>query len=142
MELEATDCPICEVDRAVELFKARDLDIFGPGEFRLVRCPGCGLVYLNPRPSPQAIGRYYPAHYWGGGETAETALRFDAGARRSIDAIAREFPGARVLDVGCGAGAKTAAMRARGLDVIGLEPYAQYCSLNESDPHGRPWGPG
>ena len=31
--------------------------------FRIVRCRGCGLVYLNPRPSLEAVLPYYPDEY-------------------------------------------------------------------------------
>lgn len=34
-----------------------------PGEFGLLRCDGCGLVRLSPRPDRAAIGRYYPDDY-------------------------------------------------------------------------------
>src|SRR6266511_4364475 len=35
-----------------------------PDEFTIVRCEGCGLRYLNPRPTPAEIGRYYPERYY------------------------------------------------------------------------------
>jgi SAM-dependent methyltransferase len=34
-------------------------------EFTIVRCYQCGLLYLNPRPTEQEIGRYYPSRYFG-----------------------------------------------------------------------------
>ena len=36
---------------------------FGPwmDQFALVKCRGCGLEYLNPRPSPGLLQRFYDA---------------------------------------------------------------------------------
>lgn len=37
-----------------------------PGFFRVVKCVGCSLVYLNPRPARSEIGKFYPKEsYWG-----------------------------------------------------------------------------
>ena len=35
-----------------------------PGEWQLVRCPQCELVYLNPRPELSALGQFYPGDYY------------------------------------------------------------------------------
>jgi SAM-dependent methyltransferase len=101
----------------------RDINVFGPGEFRLVRCDGCGLAYLDPRPGPADIGAYYPTRYWAPPTAEGTAHYVDAGMRRALTLLAREYPGGRVLDVGCGVGNMPALMRERGLDAVGLEPY-------------------
>ncbi|MGQ0431090.1 MAG: class I SAM-dependent methyltransferase [Microthrixaceae bacterium] len=42
------------------MFPTRDRLHGLPGTFALVRCDGCGLVRLSPRPTPQALGAYYP----------------------------------------------------------------------------------
>jgi SAM-dependent methyltransferase len=123
VDLQRVDCPICQVDDARRLFAARDLDVFGPGEFPVIECRRCGLAYLNPRPTPEAMARYYPRHYWGPAATETPETELDASTRLAFDCIVREYPGGRLLDVGCGVGAKTAALRSRGLRVVGLEPY-------------------
>jgi SAM-dependent methyltransferase len=35
-------------------------DVFTKEDFYLVKCQDCGLVYLNPRPALNEIGKYYP----------------------------------------------------------------------------------
>ena len=35
-----------------------------PGRWQLLRCPECGLVWLNPRPLPSEIGKLYPESYF------------------------------------------------------------------------------
>ena len=34
-----------------------------PGEFNLIRCSGCSLVRLSPRPDAASIPAYYPGEY-------------------------------------------------------------------------------
>lgn len=99
--------------------------------FRFVRCGECGLVYLNPRPDPDSLDRYYGPGYlphrgpaaWGRWaplvERAERATDRDR-VRRARRAVGRGRDGGgperpdrvsarhganaavRVLDVGCG----------------------------------------
>ena len=35
-----------------------------PGEFSLIRCSGCSLVRLSPRPDAASISAYYPDEYY------------------------------------------------------------------------------
>jgi len=32
-------------------------------EFQVVKCSNCGMVYLNPQPTPKEIEKYYPSYY-------------------------------------------------------------------------------
>lgn len=61
---ENTNCPMCDaVDAATACLGAPDRLYGAPGEFQLVRCRRCGHVYLNPRPTRDSIGSFYPDHY-------------------------------------------------------------------------------
>lgn len=62
-DLETTGCPLCGCERSQPYLKAADLLHHEPGEFRVVRCVDCGHFYLDPRPTPESIGRYYPREY-------------------------------------------------------------------------------
>jgi 2-polyprenyl-3-methyl-5-hydroxy-6-metoxy-1,4-benzoquinol methylase len=53
-------CDLCGSSSAAVLFPTRDRLHGLPGTFRLVRCEGCGLVRLSPRPTPDQLGLYYP----------------------------------------------------------------------------------
>lgn len=57
-------CPICG-ERAVEhVLVGRD-EYFGlPGQFTLVRCGRCDLVYISPRPPFERILEHYPSSYY------------------------------------------------------------------------------
>ncbi len=60
---ETTACPLCGKVRSQPIFTASDLLYGCPGEFTLARCDGCGHVFLNPRPTRECIGQFYPVDY-------------------------------------------------------------------------------
>jgi len=58
-------CPVCG-DRSRASLHADLTDrMFGavPGTWNLWRCRGCGSGYLDPRPTPESIGRAYETYY-------------------------------------------------------------------------------
>src|SRR5690349_9734416 len=60
---ETTLCKLCGANEAELMWTVRELEFNIPGEFPLVRCRRCGLIYLQTRPTPEDIGRYYPPDY-------------------------------------------------------------------------------
>lgn len=60
---EHTTCPLCRDDQPRVLLRAPDRLYGFPGEFAWVRCGRCRHVYMDPRPSPQTIGQFYPEDY-------------------------------------------------------------------------------
>jgi 2-polyprenyl-3-methyl-5-hydroxy-6-metoxy-1,4-benzoquinol methylase len=57
-------CPVCASRAAAALFTARDKLCELPGEFSIVQCANCSLIYISERPTARAIGAYYPADYY------------------------------------------------------------------------------
>jgi SAM-dependent methyltransferase len=108
-------------------------DKFPPHKpFRVVRCAGCGLAWVNPRPSPDEIGQYYPDTYsWKppaeGGESAvhrlERWYRFHLLRFETLQLVAHAglAAGDAVLDVGCSSGDRLLAMKDAGLAPSGVE---------------------
>lgn len=106
-----------------------------PDAFTLVRCRGCGLVYLDPRPTAAEIGHYYPDDYHTARGTGGPAQRLeDAWRRRQFGEVARWLarlrPGrGRLLDIGCGSGELLEALREDGWRVSGVEPSARSAEI-------------
>lgn len=129
MDLETTNCPVCRHNLARLLFTLRDINFFVPGEFQLVKCSSCGVLYLNPRPTREAISKYYPPQYWAVPPPPDIPAYLDNAMRRVLAYLTGSHPGGRVLDVGCGVGNMLALMRTMGFESFGLEPSEHACQL-------------
>jgi len=100
--MESVPCALCGGDGARERFRRRDLAVGTPGLFRVVRCPDCGLEYLDPRPRAEEIIRCYPPSY---------AINREAESpwgwwrrwyqNKRVRAVLARAGGGRILDVGC-----------------------------------------
>jgi SAM-dependent methyltransferase len=99
VELEHVCCDLCGADDyRVRYRKADDWTGLIPFEFPVVECRFCGLVYVNPRPTEEAMRAFYPAGYH----------RRDEEEHRRRYAVQAGFlpplDGLRVLDIGCARG--------------------------------------
>lgn len=120
---------MCDADQAHTFLEGGDL-LYGGGErFRLVTCSNCGHIYQNPRPTPAAIGAYYPNNYISFPKAIEDETkpwkRFDrrVGQRRRALALHRACGrSGRVLDIGCATGMFLDGMRRLGWETQGIEP--------------------
>lgn len=52
--------PCCICGRTDEEFFCESTDYITEEIFRVVRCTGCGLIYVNPQPPTDELVRYYP----------------------------------------------------------------------------------
>ncbi len=133
--MEYTNCNLCGSDKTQSLFKKRDKLGTDQTQFSVVKCQGCGLVYVNPRPDQGEMGEFYPEVYsWK--ETLRAETLFTKWMRR-LENIYRyhllknevskavKFTGrnlGKVLDIGCGTGDRLDAFRSQGFDGYGVEP--------------------
>lgn len=143
-DLETVEvCDLCGGRTFTERRVWKDPVFKGPERWRLVRCEGCALHFINPRPSRDAIGRFYPSDY--SAHTAKPALpswwhgrvsspdapppnlwsRSWQHVRQSISWY--QFPrwrgDGRVLDIGCGSGGRYLdILKALGWQTFGMDP--------------------
>ena len=95
--METIDCEVCGGKLSTKVFSQCDLAHHVTDElFTVVRCDSCRLLFLNPRPSREEIGRYYPATYYPAalppapGDLRRAAKRWSGKVRRWI---AQDFYG-------------------------------------------------
>ena len=94
----------------------------GTDWFRVVEYEDCGLGFVNPRPSDEAMQAYYYDGYYDWLETADHSARYAAEA--SYLPPVSNFAGRpRLLDIGCGVGTFARYMAERGWAVAGVEPF-------------------
>ncbi|MDZ7618501.1 MAG: class I SAM-dependent methyltransferase [Patescibacteria group bacterium] len=126
--LESVRCDACGQWECSPLYVRRD-------GLTLVRCQGCGLAYINPRPRGDEVRLLYDANYFteagaasGIGASMEYLNPFMAEQRRFharvlADLLARHMRlrGSRILEVGCASGDLTYQLARRGAHVVGLD---------------------
>lgn len=59
-KMEYINCNLCGGNETELLFVAIDNQFHLDGQFKVVKCKRCGLIYINPRPPKTIIPRYYP----------------------------------------------------------------------------------
>src|SRR5262245_1588222 len=131
---EQIACPLCESSDGHVVLEGRDLLFRRPGRYPLVRCESCGLKYVNPRPTPEALGRHYPEDYFGYSKPEDAPwflrriiLGFARGIAlrriRFLEATTGKIePSSQVVDVGCGVNGLLRTLKElRGCEGIGVD---------------------
>ncbi len=126
-------CNLCESDD-IEVVRSKDRH---GKPLQSVICRRCGLVWSDPRPSPDELRRFYESEYrvdYKGSFQPKPKHAYRAG-KVALDRCRRLKPlladSARVLDVGAGSGEVVYMLRALEYDASGFEPnegYARYAA--------------
>ena len=84
---EIRRCFLCGSVGRILYERLRDWLFEAPGEWGFLKCPDCGLVWLNPRPIQDDLGEIYRGYYTRGGN-AHSTLR-----QKSERALYSTLPG-------------------------------------------------
>ena len=158
------DCEplISSVDRSWPIQAGQPDANIPPGEWQLVRCRRCELVYLNPRPELAALGQFYPSDYYAYSQpprvlssSVKRRVKQFLRANRTLFQLAQLTPlgrvlrdpvtnvlgwirPGRILDVGCGVGDALDACADLGWETWGVEPSQAAAQAAQRNGH-RVW---
>lgn len=122
--METVACNLCGSRSYTPVYEMPDRQFFSTEIFQVVECNGCGLGFVNPRPSIKEIPKYYPPEYFqmAGTQSFDKYLkkRFTTEARY-LESDPNGAGSRALLDVGCHNGDFPRFMAARGWRVEGVE---------------------
>lgn len=114
MEMEEITCPLCG--------EVESCPLHTEGPFQMVRCSSCRFIYLNPRPTNEALLRFYQDYLPEGESSVEAWQKMmESIFKRIADLIGQYKKRGKLLDVGAGFGFFLSEMKKRGWDVSGVE---------------------
>lgn len=114
--LRESPCPCC---------RGRDLRHVGEDNgFRVEKCRRCGMVFVNPRPTPEGLKVFYETYFH---EDEETEAVWDLASAAIFEDILRWIAEGRsrpgdLLDVGCAFGGLLERAIRAGWTATGIEP--------------------
>lgn len=128
--MESINCAVCNKNNFKILFKSRDYRYhLRGGEFTLVKCRSCGLVYLNPRPSKQEISKFYPQEYYDLKFSLLEKLTTQLFLKIDTANLKKYKKGGLILDLGCGPGDFLLEMKKCGFETIGVDVSKRACDI-------------
>ncbi len=110
--MEESRCILCGSNNYGLLFRAVDFKV-SHNWFNIVKCNNCSLVFTNPRPPENQIGKFYPNRYY-----SYKPYRLKKSRKDDIEKPTNK---SRILDIGCGSGKWLYEQKRLGNDVYGIE---------------------
>ncbi len=129
MNTSMQKCANCSSTENREIFSAKDRHYKNPGEFSIVKCDNCQLVFLNPMPSNEILSTYYPTDFY-----AYQPYPAVSAFKKFVKSVLLMNIGTRdpqfikpgvMLDLGCGSGEFINNKKNEGWQVFGVEPSPQ-----------------
>jgi len=112
--MEEVNCPICEASGGEPLHLE--------GSFRMVRCPSCQFIFLNPRPTMDSLLRFYQEYLPEEGPSIESWEKMMRPVfHRAANLLKQYGREGRLLDVGTGFGFFLVEMKKRGWEAAGVD---------------------
>jgi len=114
LEMEEVNCPICEASGGEPLHLE--------GSFKMVRCPSCQFIFLNPRPTMDSLLRFYQEYLPEEGPSIESWEKMMRPVfHRAANLLKQYGREGRLLDVGTGFGFFLVEMKKRGWEAAGVD---------------------
>lgn len=121
-------CPWCGNQTDNLYLKSKDF-FLTQEDFAILKCDHCGLLFTNPRPAPDVIGRYYKSdeYYSHQQNTKGLVPRIyekvkTINLKNKVKMAIGGLPQGRLLDIGCGVGDFLVQVKKSGWEVAGIEP--------------------
>jgi ubiquinone/menaquinone biosynthesis C-methylase UbiE len=128
--LREVSCNLCRSEEAALLFME--------GVYGVRKCKSCGLVYVSPQPTREALKEYYARFYPVGSDEAEVSWDHTVSFRQMRRILRRYCPqGGKLLDVGSGLGL---FLRTLGAEwgLAGVDPDSHACErARHTVPHAE-----
>jgi 2-polyprenyl-3-methyl-5-hydroxy-6-metoxy-1,4-benzoquinol methylase len=128
MHEEIKRCLICSNTNFDFYLSVKDHFLTGE-EFHLVRCAGCGFIFINPRPDFSTIAQYYKSEDYISHDASKNDLvsrvykiARDFSIRGKFNLVNKYAASGTILDYGCGTGEFLAYCSTKGFHTTGLEP--------------------
>ncbi|HNX06050.1 MAG TPA: class I SAM-dependent methyltransferase [Bacteroidales bacterium] len=121
-------CPLCG-NNDFEKFLETEDHFLTHEQFTIVKCPCCGLLFVNPRPSTDEIAKYYKSENYISHSTQQKSLLDKIYARvrkknhqKKFKLISKYKQAGSILDIGCATGEFLDFFQQKGWEVSGVEP--------------------
>lgn len=122
------ECFICNNSLFENFLECTDY-FLSKEKFTLVKCKECGFVFINPRPYPVELYRYYesPDYISHSGTNKGFINAIYKKIRKythtkKVKLVTHLSQGKSILDIGCGSGELLGLFKKNGWDTIGIEP--------------------
>jgi 2-polyprenyl-3-methyl-5-hydroxy-6-metoxy-1,4-benzoquinol methylase len=109
-------CIVCD--------SARFGTLFSKGGRAFIKCEDCGLVIVDPLPTPEELQEFYDRDYeleTGGGTALSAAEHMAHATARHRLGIVEQFATGRLLDIGCSTGFFLQESSQRGFEADGID---------------------
>jgi SAM-dependent methyltransferase len=119
--LETVSCALCGSYDSTILLSIGDQRYHTSAEiFDLSQCTNCGLIYINPRPKEDELGKYYPINYYCN-LSKFAKIYLELLNMLKIRKIKKFETDGKILDIGCGDGTFLTSMKKARWETYGID---------------------